>query len=103
MCKYTIRASGNSLVSQNLDFDGDTLFVASFHTKEAKLALSKEWKNPNRNCYKEITRLNESKGAPHIECYTLDKYKIRTFADLTNDGHANIVEKNTGVKENILQ
>ena len=98
MCKYTIRASGNSLVSQNLDFDGDTLFVASFHTKEAKLALSKEWANPNKKCYKEITRLNVRKGAPHIRCYALDDYKIKTFADLTNDEHALIVEKNTGVK-----
>lgn len=98
MCKYTIRASGNSLVSQNLDFDGDTLFVASFHTPEAKSILSKEWANPNRTCYREITRLNERKGAPHIEGYTLDKYKIKTFTDLTNKEHADIVEKNTGVK-----
>ena len=100
MCKYTIRASNNSLVSQNLDFDGDTLFVASFHTDEAKLALSKEWTNPNKSCYKEITRLNNDikKGVPHIKCYTLDDYKIKTFDDLTNEGHAVIVEKNTGVK-----
>jgi len=98
MCKYTIRASDNSLVSQNLDFDGDTLFIASFHTKEAKLALNKEWTNPNKTCYKEITRLNERKGAPHIRCYTLDDYKIKTFADLTNEEHTLIVEKNTGVK-----
>jgi hypothetical protein len=39
MCKYTIRASGNSLVSTNLDFDGDVIYLASFHTPEAKLVL----------------------------------------------------------------
>ena len=98
MCKYTIRASGNSLVSQNLDFDGDTLFVASFHTPEAKAALNKEWANPNKTCYEEIKRLNERKGAPHIKCYTLDDYNIKTFPELTNEEHSVIIEKNTGVK-----
>lgn len=98
MCKYTIRVSGNSLVSQNLDFDGDTLFIASFHTKEAKAALNKEWANPNPTCYTEITRLNKRKGMPHIKCYSLDDYKIKPFLDLTNEEHAAIVEKNTGVK-----
>ena len=98
MCKYTIRASGNSLVSQNLDFDGDTLFVASFHTTEAKTALIKEWENPNPSCYSEIKKLNERKGAPHIKCYNLDDYKILPFNNLTNEEHATIIEKNTGVK-----
>lgn len=98
MAKYTIRASNNSLVSQNLDFDGDTLFIAAFHTTKAKLALTKEWKNPNRSCYEEITKLNERKGAPHIKCYTLNDYKIAQFCDLTNVTHAAIIEKNTGVK-----
>lgn len=98
MCKYTIRASGNSLVSQNLDFDGDTLFVASFHTFKARSALNKEWTNPNSTCYAEIKRLNERKGAPHIKCYNLDDYKIIPFSRLTNEEHAFIIEKNTGVK-----
>ena len=98
MCKYTIRASGNSLVSLNLDFDGDTLFIASFHTPAAKLALKKEWTNPNPTCYREIKRLNERKGAPHIKCYTLQDYNITPFGDITCDEHAVIVEKNTGIK-----
>lgn len=98
MCKYTIRVSGNSLVSQNLDFDGDVLFIASFHTPAAKSALEKEWANPNPTYYTEIKHLNKRKGAPHIKCYTLDDYKITPFHDLTNETHANIVEKNTGVK-----
>ena len=98
MCKYTIRASGNSLVSQNLDFDGDTIYVASFHTQAARKALKKEWTNPNPTCYKEIKQLNERKGAPHIKCYNIDDYKIEPFHTLTAEEHAIIVEKNTGVK-----
>lgn len=98
MCRYVIRVSGNSLVSQNLDFDGDVLYLAAFHTPEAKLALAKEFNNPNRTCYREITKLNERKGAPHIKEYSLQDFSIIPFADLTNEQHATIVEKNTGVK-----
>lgn len=98
MCKYVIRVSGNSLVSQNLDFDGDVLFLAAFHTPAAKLALQKEFDNPNQACWPEIKRLNERKGAPHIKEYTLQDFAIKPFSDLTNDEHAAIVEKNTGVK-----
>ena len=98
MCRYTIRVSGNSLVSQNLDFDGDTLFIASFHTDEAKNLLRKEFANPNKTCYDEIKRLNVRKGAPHIKCMRLGEYNVQPFADLTNERHAEIVEKNTGVK-----
>ncbi|RLF88018.1 hypothetical protein DRN34_00345 [Thermococci archaeon] len=96
--RYTIRVSGNSLVSQNLDFDGDTLFIASFHTDEAKDILRKEFTNPNKTCYDEIKRLNIRKGAPHIKCMRLNDYNIQPFTCLTNDRHAEIVEKNTGVK-----
>jgi hypothetical protein len=97
-CKYVIRVSGNSLVSQNLDFDGDVLFVASFHTKAARALLTKEVENPNPTTYKEIKWLNERKGAPHIKEFTLNDYRISPYEDLTNEEHAVIVEKNTGVK-----
>lgn len=98
MCEFVIRASGNSLVSTNLDFDGDNVYIASFHTPAAKLSLRKEWANPNRTCYEEITTLNNRKGAPHIKEYKLQDFNITPFADMTIDVHANIVEKNTGVK-----
>jgi hypothetical protein len=98
MAKYVIRVSGNSLVSQNLDFDGDVLFVASMHTPEAKLCLMREFANPNRTCYDEIKKLNKRKGAPHTQEYTLDDMAVTPFADMTNEEHADIVEKNTGVK-----
>lgn len=98
MCKYTIRASNNSLVCTNLDFDGDVLYAASFHTPEARKALNDEWTNPNRTCYEAIEALNNRKGAPHIKEFTLGDINIKPFEDLDNDGHAVIVEKNTGVK-----
>jgi hypothetical protein len=98
MCLYTIRVSGNSLVSQNLDFDGDVVYLAGFQTPAARMALRKEWENPNKTCYDEISCLNSRKGAPHIKEYSLDDFNIMPFSDLTNEEHAIIVEKNTGVK-----
>lgn len=98
MCKYTIRVSGNSLVSQNLDFDGDVLYVASFHSKEAKEALNKEWTNPNEACWKYTDWLNNRKGVPSIHCFNIDDYKIIPFTAMTNEEHAQIVGKLTGVK-----
>lgn len=97
-CEYTIRVSGNSLVSQNLDHDGDVLFLAAFHTKAAKHVLRKEFENPNQTCYGEICKLNERKGAPHIKCYALEDFKISPFENLSNARHADLVEQNTGVK-----
>ena len=99
MCKYTIRVSGNSLVSQGLDFDGDVEFIASFHTPEAKALLLKEWTNPNKSCYEVILRLNNKAGKPHFKNVGLDGYDISPFGgDLTNEHHALLVERATGVK-----
>lgn len=98
MCKYTIRASGNSLVSTNLDHDGDVLYLAAFHTPEAREAIKREFDNPNQTCYGEICKLNDRKGAPHVKCYGLSDFNLSIFQDLTNQRHAEILEMNTGVK-----
>jgi len=98
MCKYVIRVSKNSLVSQNLDFDGDVIYLASFHTPDAVRMLNKEFDNPNKTYYKEIKALNSRKGIPHIKEYTLQDMNVSIFKDITNKEHAAIVEKNTGVK-----
>lgn len=100
LCKYTIRVSGNSLTSLSLDFDGDVLFGAVFHTKEARDLLYKEWRNPNKTCYEAIKTLNEKSGKPHYKSLTLEDYNIEPFAPLTAESHAEIVAKATGVKAN---
>jgi hypothetical protein len=96
-CKYVIRVSGNSLVSQNLDFDGDTLFLASFKTPQAIETLRNEMNNPNPICDREIRRINNHKMPVYREM-DLDDFEIRDFPKPTNDEHAEIVRKATGVK-----
>ena len=98
LCKFTIRVSGNSLGSLSLDFDGDVLFLASFHTPEAVKALEKEWKNPNKSCYDVIKELNKKAGNPHHNFLVLSDYDLSAFKELTSDSHATLVERATGVK-----
>ena len=96
-CKYVIRISGNSLVSMNLDFDGDTLFLASFHTPQAKEALAKEMKTPNRECEDIIEEMNRKK-IPQTKEVALNDLEIKSFNKPTNEEHAELVRKATGVK-----
>lgn len=98
LCKFTIRVSKNCLGSMSLDFDGDVLFMASFHTAEAKDMLRKEWKNPNKSCYDVIKELNKKAGAPHLSGMVLQEYDLTAFGNLTNEEHAILVKRATGVK-----
>jgi hypothetical protein len=97
-CKYVIRVSNNSLGSLSLDFDGDVLFLASFHTPEAKLALRKEFNNPNKSCYDIIKLLNKKAGVPHTKCMNLQDYQIHPFVPLDVETHGELVRRLTGVK-----
>lgn len=96
-CKYVIRVSGNSLVSMNLDFDGDTLFLASLHTPQAKEAMRKELTNSNTLCKQVIEQMN-AKKVPQTKEMNLDGFEIRVFPPPTNEEHAQIVRNATGVK-----
>jgi hypothetical protein len=98
LCKCTIRASGNSLGSMSLDYDGDDIYIASFHTTAAKKALRKEWTNPNKACYDIIKELNKKAGAPHTRCMNLQEYEIISFNNLDIESHAELVKRATGVK-----
>lgn len=98
MCRYTIRASNESLTSTNLDFDGDTLYVAAFHSEAAKKALRAEWENPTKECWDMLNQLNNRKGKPSIGCLSLDDFEISTFDNLTVEEHSAIIRKLTGVK-----
>jgi len=98
LCKYTIRVSGNSLGSLSLDFDGDDIYIASFHTIAAKKTLKREWANPNKACYDIIKELNKKAGVPHTKCMNLQEYEITPFNDLDIESHAELVKRATGVK-----
>jgi len=98
MARYTIRVSGNCLCSLGLDFDGDVIYLASFHTPEARELLRSEWESPNSECYSVICELNGKAGAPGVDNLGLDDYNISRFEALTVDSHAEIVDKATGVK-----
>lgn len=98
LCRYSIRVSGNSLVSTGCDHDGDTIYLASFHTPGAKNLLRKEWRNPNKSCYDVIQLLNKKAGVPHIKYMNLRDYDIHPFACLNNETHAELVKRATGVK-----
>jgi len=98
LCKYTIRVSGNCLCSLGLDFDGDVIYLASFHTQEAIKLLREEWEHPNELCYEVIQQLNNKAGVPEINCFGLYDYNIIVFDDLTADTLAGLVDKATGVK-----
>lgn len=98
MARYSIRVSGNSLCSEGLDFDGDVIYLASFHTPEAREMLRKEWENPNPLCYEIICQLNEKAGCPGVDILTLDDYSIEAFGDLDVETHAELVNRATGVK-----
>jgi hypothetical protein len=97
-CKYTIRASGNSLGSLTLDFDGDVLYIAAFRTEEARKALRDEWENPDPVCYNYIQQLNAKMGTPRFKEMDLFNYAIKAFEALNTKTHAEIVSKLTGVK-----
>ncbi|MEA3296171.1 MAG: hypothetical protein U9Q27_03485 [Patescibacteria group bacterium] len=97
-CKYVIRVSKNSLISLDLDFDGDDLFIASFHDPKSKTLLNNEHTNPNKTCYNAIQILNQNSGKPHLQGMNLYDYKIEPFKPLTKETHANYVGSLTGVK-----
>jgi hypothetical protein len=96
-CLYVMRASGNSLTSENLDFDGDTIYIASFFNPDSIEALHKEMKTPNKICEAAIEQMN-AKKAPELKEMSLDDFDVHRFPTPTNDEHADLVRKATGVK-----
>ena len=96
-CKYVIRASGNSLCSMNLDFDGDTLFLAAFSNPASIEALHKEMKEPNKICKEAIERINSHK-VPVLKEMSLNDFDIHRFPVPNGEEHAELVRKATGVK-----
>lgn len=96
-CRYVIRVSGNSLASQNLDFDGDVIYLMSFHTPESKEALKKEFESPHKNRLAAYREASERK-VPGIKELSLDEYGMEIFPSITAEQNAEIVEGLTGIK-----
>lgn len=98
MCRFTIRASKQSLVSTNLDFDGDVIYIAAFHTTAAKAALLEQFENPAKSYWVHIDKLNNRKGGPFLHTMNLKDYNINAFPKFTPESHGAVVGKLTGVK-----
>lgn len=95
--KYVIRVSGNSLNSLALDFDGDVVYLMSFHSPEAVEALKNEFESPlpaRLEAYKKAS----NKKVPEFRELALDDYKMEIFPIVDADENANIVESLTGIK-----
>jgi len=97
LSRYVIKVSGNSLVSQNLDFDGDVIFLWSFHTPEAKDCLEEHFKNPNPVIAKHIKSLN-SRKVPQTKEMNLLNYQVQEFPPIVAESQAEMARKAVGVK-----
>jgi len=96
-CRYTIRASNNCLVSQNLDFDGDTLFIASFESEEAHNDLLKVLTDNTLYVNSVIERMNNKKR-PTISGGGFNDLNMFVHPVLTKEAHTKIVGRAVGVK-----
>lgn len=96
-CRYVIRVSGNSLVSQNLDFDGDVLFIMGFKTEAAQALLQQEFHNPDPQRKQYLEDANQAKQ-PFTGSASIDTIGFRSFEPLTAEKQAEIVGLLTGLK-----
>jgi len=96
-CENVIRVSANSLVSQNLDFDGDVLFLMSFQTGAARAALVQQFLNPNPMLQAYIQEANSAKQ-PQTGALSLSDLDLTAFPALTVEDQVQIVSALTGIK-----
>jgi len=95
--KYVIRVSGNSLGSMNLDFDGDVIYLMSFHTEGAKAELEHNFHNPHPKVKEVIDRLNNKKQ-PMTRTMTLQEMEIMSFDPMSPEEHAELNATSLAVK-----
>lgn len=96
-CKYVIRVSGNSLVSMNLDFDGDVIYIMSFHTDGAKEELARNFHEPHPRIKEVLDRLNNKKQQM-TRAMTLQEMEIQSFGKMTPEEHADLNATSLAVK-----
>lgn len=95
--KFVIGVSGNSLVSQGLDFDGDVIYILAFKTEAAISVLNKHFESPNKELNDAIEAIN-SKIEPITKEMGWDAYGVCLFPPPTPEGNAECVRKLAGVK-----
>jgi hypothetical protein len=95
--KYVIRVSENSLCSMNLDFDGDVIYLMSFHTDAAKAELKENFHNPHPRVKEVIDRLN-GKKVPMTRTMNLQEMEIMSFPRMTPEEHADLNATSLAVK-----
>lgn len=102
-CKYVIRVSGNSLVSMNLDFDGDVLFIMSFHSDGARAELERNFHEPHPRIQEVLDKLNNKKvpvglpGKGEVGL-SLRDLKVRSFAPMNPKEHGELNATSLAVK-----
>lgn len=95
--KYVIRVSGNSLVSMNLDFDGDVIYVMSFRSDGAKKELEENFHNPHPRV-KEVLDMLNNKKTPTTRAMTLPELELQSFQTLSPAEHAEMNSTSLAVK-----
>lgn len=96
-CKYVIRVSGNSLVSMNLDFDGDVIYVMSLHTDGSRQELAENFHNPHPRIKVVLDQLN-GKKVPMTRSMSLPELGFLAFPDMTPKEHADLNATSLAVK-----
>jgi hypothetical protein len=96
-CKYVIRVSSNSLVSMNLDFDGDVVYVMSFHTEGAKAELKENFHHPHPQIKEVLDRMN-GKKVPATKAMSLQELSLRSFPPMSPREHADLNATSLSVK-----
>lgn len=96
-CKYVIRVSGNSLVSMNLDFDGDVIYIMSFHSDGAKDEMRTNFHEPHPRI-KEVLDAMNAKKVPVTQTMNLQEMGLRSFPKLTPREHADLNATSLSVK-----
>ena len=96
-CKYVIRVSENSLVSMNLDFDGDVIYIMSFHTDGSRMELAKNFHNPHPRVKEVLDRLN-GKKVPMTRTMSLPDLGLKVFGTMTPKEHGDLNATSLAVK-----
>jgi hypothetical protein len=81
----------------NLDFDGDVIYLMSFHTDGAKQELRENFHNPHPKIREALNALNGRK-TPITRAMSLQEMDIMSFPEMTPEEHADLNATSLAVK-----